>query len=125
MLIDYLMEDGSNLYFCIVGMQWDNGSGRYGYVIVVFVRDYIDLIFDQFSGYYNWIVVEFVEFGGQFVVDFNREFVISIVDGIVVSVLDKVNYIIEQKNCQLMVIIIECYKLIRMMVRFILMCQLF
>ncbi|MCC7923254.1 hypothetical protein INQ71_25670, partial [Escherichia coli] len=24
-LTDYLTEDGSNLYSCIVGMQWDNG----------------------------------------------------------------------------------------------------
>ncbi|HDS4079633.1 TPA: hypothetical protein QH328_004994, partial [Escherichia coli] len=45
-LTDYLTEDGSNLYSCIVGMQWDNGPGRYGHVIADPARDYIDLTLD-------------------------------------------------------------------------------
>ncbi|HFT8746762.1 TPA: hypothetical protein ACGSZH_004736, partial [Escherichia coli] len=120
---DYLTEDGSNLYSCIVGMQWDNGPGRYGHVIAAPARDYIDLTLDQFPGYHNRIVAEPVESGGQLAADLNREPAISIADGIVASASDKVNYITEQKNRQPMVIITECYKLIRMTARFIPMCQ--
>ncbi|HAX4378780.1 TPA: hypothetical protein JZE42_004730, partial [Escherichia coli] len=122
-LTDYLTEDGSNLYSCIVGMQWDNGPGRYGHVIADPARDYIDLTLDQFPGYHNRIVAEPVESGGQLAADLNREPAISTADGIVASPSDKVNYITEQKNRQPMVIITECYKLIRMTARFIPMCQ--
>ncbi|HFI8099712.1 TPA: hypothetical protein ACGSG6_004207 [Escherichia coli] len=53
-LTDYLTEDGSNLYSCIVGMQWDNGPGRYGHVIAAPARDYIDLTLDQFRTTAAW-----------------------------------------------------------------------
>ncbi|EGF7431838.1 hypothetical protein F6S89_20220 [Escherichia coli] len=122
-LTDYLTEDGSNLYSCIVGMQWDNGPGRYGHVIAAPARDYIDLTLDQFPGYHNRIAAEPVESGGQLAADLNKEPAISTADGIVASASDKVNYITEQKNRQPMVIITECYKLIRMTARFIPMCQ--
>ena len=97
-LTDYLTEDGSNLYSCIVGMQWDNGPGRYGHVIADPARDYIDLTLDQFPGYHNRIVAEPVESGGQLAADLNREPAISTADGIVASPSDKVNYITEQND---------------------------
>lgn len=72
-LTDYLTEDGSNLYSCIVDLQWGNGPDRYDHVIAAPDSDYIDLTLDQFPGYHDRIVAEPVESGRQLAADLNRE----------------------------------------------------
>lgn len=64
-LVRYLMEHDDKLFPYVIGMEWDDGPDRHGHVIVALDGEYIDLTLDQFDGYYDQIVVEPVESGGQ------------------------------------------------------------